>query len=54
MDVVHLGQAVKVRVLQIDLEKEKISLSMKTGVANVQLPPKQLKEKPIHKETESS
>jgi uncharacterized protein len=32
LDVVHLGQAVKVRVLEIDLEKEKISLSMKTGV----------------------
>jgi protein Tex len=33
MDIVHLGQAVKVRVLEIDLEKEKISLSMKTWVA---------------------
>lgn len=30
MDIVHIGQAVKVRVLAIDLEKEKISLTMKT------------------------
>jgi len=31
LDVVQLNQSIKVRVLDIDLEKEKISLSMKTG-----------------------
>lgn len=31
MDVVSLGQSVEVRVLEIDLEREKVSLSMKTG-----------------------
>jgi uncharacterized protein len=55
MDVVHLGQAVKVRVLEIDLEKEKISLSMKTGQTTVhqtkppvtkQPPKKELPESP--------
>ncbi len=30
LDVVHLGQSVKVRVLAIDLENEKISLTMKS------------------------
>lgn len=30
MDVVSLGQSVEVRVLEIDLEREKVSLSMKT------------------------
>ncbi len=34
LDVVHLGQAVRVRVLEIDLEKEKVSLSMKTGMSS--------------------
>ena len=38
LDVVHLGQAVKVRVLEIDLEKEKISLSMKTGATSSSAP----------------
>jgi len=30
LDIVHLGQSVKVRVLAIDLENEKISLTMKS------------------------
>jgi protein Tex len=30
MDVVSLGQSIEVRVLEIDLEREKVSLSMKT------------------------
>jgi uncharacterized protein len=30
MDVVTLGQSVEVRVLEVDLEREKVSLSMKT------------------------
>ncbi len=34
MDVVSLGQSVEVRVLEIDLEREKVSLSMKTGVSS--------------------
>lgn len=46
LDVVHLGQAVKVRVLAIDLEKEKISLSMKTGTTPL-LPQKTAPSKPV-------
>ncbi|MEI8252216.1 MAG: S1 RNA-binding domain-containing protein [bacterium] len=30
-DVVKVGQQVKVRVLEIDLEREKVSLTMKDG-----------------------
>lgn len=30
MDVVSLGQGVEVRVLEIDLDREKVSLSMKS------------------------
>ena len=30
MDVVSLGQSVEVRVLEIDLDREKVSLSMKS------------------------
>ena len=37
MDVVHLWQQVSVRVLEIDLEREKVSLSMKT-TANLVAP----------------
>ncbi len=34
MDVVSLGQSVEVRVLEIDLEREKVSLSMKSLQSN--------------------
>lgn len=50
LDVVHLGQAVKVRVLAIDLEKEKISLSMKTETAT---PPPQKNIAPLPKKSVS-
>lgn len=38
IDVVSLGQQVKVKVLDIDLEREKVSLSMKTGTAQTSTP----------------
>lgn len=34
MDIVSLWQSVEVRVLEIDLDREKVSLSMKTGESN--------------------
>jgi protein Tex len=56
LDVVHLWQAVKVRVLEIDLEKEKISLSMKTGAAQSPAPKPMLAKEhtPKKQEAESS
>ena len=30
MDIVSLGQSIEVRVLEIDLDREKVSLSMKS------------------------
>ena len=38
MDVVSLGQGVEVRVLEIDLDREKVSLSMKSESWSVQKP----------------
>jgi uncharacterized protein len=47
IDVVSLGQQVKVKVIDIDLEREKVSLSMKTGTAQAPSPrPKQTVTKP--------
>jgi len=38
IDVVSVGQKVKVRVIGIEPEREKVSLTMKTGDAVVQKP----------------
>lgn len=46
MDVVSLGQQVSVRVIDIDLEREKVSLSMKSE-NNVPSAPTAFKPKPV-------
>jgi len=44
IDVVKVGQRVKVKVLEIDLEREKVSLTMKDGDVSVK-PTKIISEK---------
>lgn len=51
LDVVSLGQSVQVRVLDIDMEREKISLSMKSENAPSQ--PKKFANTPNHKKEQS-
>ena len=43
IDVVSVGQKVKVRVIEVDLEREKVSLSMKSADY---VPPKKTEQNP--------
>lgn len=47
IEVVSVGQRVKVKVLDVDLEREKVSLTMKDGTASSQAPrPSSFSERP--------
>lgn len=50
IDIVSVGQQVKVKVLEVDMEREKVSLSMKTGT-NTQAPIRKIEKKIIKKKT---
>ncbi|MBP6911557.1 S1 RNA-binding domain-containing protein, partial [Patescibacteria group bacterium] len=54
-DVVSVGMQVKVRVLEIDLDREKVSLSMKTPGENNSIPrPRESRPERENKVDESS